>query len=203
MSHKEFDQTYLLDPDFIRRATWIARVVSWTCQAYDGAPIPFGGSVDKAVIEEWTNTKERVSSVYNECSDRGRPLSAKVRFVSLVDFVVLLIPSYKRQTHYRMSFLLAGTATSTPSADATPNVDRHKLLGSAPINLAAATLNLLVSICILLGAEDQQQLAKPLWAVFMDERDKSIFGPATFLLMQCAEKAQTTLMPFIHADLAR
>ncbi|KAG8996876.1 hypothetical protein FRB90_012614, partial [Tulasnella sp. 427] len=107
--------------------------------------------MDTTVFEEWESTKKSIFAVYTDSSNRGRPMSAK------------------RQSHYRMSFLLAGTSNGTPAVDTTPNFDKTKLLPSAPPTLAAATLPLLVA--------------------------------AAFLVMQCAEKSSSTLLPMIQGEL--
>ncbi|KAG8953844.1 hypothetical protein FRC04_001474 [Tulasnella sp. 424] len=179
----------------LKSAPWLARVIYWTTQAYVGAPLVFGETeaiegvepnksvIDSAAFEEWESTKKAIFAVYTDSSNRSRPMSAK------------------RQSQYRMSFLLAGAATSAPAVDTTPNFDRTKLLSSAPPTLAAATLPLLVAVCGLLGSDEYEKLAHPLWNEYLASKEKSVFAPATFLVMQCAEKASSTLLTMIQADL--
>lgn len=76
-----------------------------------------------------------------------------------------------------MSFLLAGAANSAPAVDTTPNFDRTKLLSSAPPTLAAATLPLLVAVCGLLGSDEYEKLAHPLWNEYLASKEKSVFAP--------------------------
>ncbi|KAG8919843.1 hypothetical protein FRC01_001070 [Tulasnella sp. 417] len=180
----------------LKSAPWLARVISWTTQAYVGAPVGSGETeavegvepkqtvVDSATLEEWDSTRKAIVTIYTDSSNKSRPIAAK------------------RQSQYRMSFLLAGASTTTPAVDNTPNFDRTKLVSSAPPTLAAATLPLLVTVCGLLGSEEYEKIARPLWNEYLVNKDKSIFGPAAFLIMQCAEKASSTLISLIQADLS-
>lgn len=74
-----------------------------------------------------------------------------------------------------MSFLLAGSG-GTPLTDVAPNVERQRLMTSAPNSLHAIALNLLVSVCGLLNFEHYSMLSRALWSAYADEKEKATFG---------------------------
>ncbi|KAG8883201.1 hypothetical protein FRB97_007023 [Tulasnella sp. 331] len=134
--------------------------------------------VDQGVVEEISLTLEAVGRVLRDGSQQKAAFGPH------------------RQSNIRVSTLITPATARTSTFDLVSTA----IVAMVPSSLIAAILRLLVLVSILIGQEGHERLASMLWAS-LDDRDQGIVGSACFLVMQCAEKAPTALIPRIKAEL--
>lgn len=74
---------------------------------------------------------------------------------------------------------------------------------SFPTSLAESTLTLLVAVFTSLSSSEYSQMAPYLWNRFLNDRNHKSFELASFLFVQCGEKAPEIVSALIKNDLYR
>ncbi|KAG1753523.1 uncharacterized protein EDB91DRAFT_1332988 [Suillus paluster] len=171
----------------VKRPTWLQLSISWWLQSHIGAVVDEDGPlvVDEDVFSDVSQVLDRVKHIYASTQESLRV-------------------SYQRR-----STMLLFPSTSDVSGDSTERRtvlmdvfhERMVLLLSLPQSLAPQALDLLVVISACLTSEDYSLMGPYLWARGFDRAEPRAVLSASFLVMQCAEKAPQSVLELIRNDL--
>ncbi|KAG1862719.1 hypothetical protein DFJ58DRAFT_869677, partial [Suillus subalutaceus] len=168
----------------VKRPTWLQSAIGWLLQSHIGAVVDEDGplTVDDDVFSDISQALDKVKDIYASAQDGLRA-------------------SYQR----RGTVLLFSSANDV-SGDNTERRtilmdalhERMLLLSSLGQSLTRQALNLLVMISACLTSEDYLLMGPSLWARCFDWAEPQT---ASFLTMQCAEKAPHSILELIRNDL--
>ncbi|CAL1699709.1 unnamed protein product [Somion occarium] len=170
----------------LKSASWLPSVVSW-CAYWQTALDDGDRTITHGDEAEDTETAfHKLLAMYIHVHENSR--SSSKRRTTMVS-----IPSFDKP--------LAIKTSPSESNDLLGGFDgRVKLLTSMAHAPRAMPLELLVTICGMLGTSEYVRLAPVLWNCCFDD-DARIIAPTCFLVMQCAEKCPSDFLTLAEADL--
>ncbi|KAH8987795.1 hypothetical protein EDB92DRAFT_2013926 [Lactarius akahatsu] len=170
----------LLIPGSLKPAQWLSRVMSWILSSEEDT---------RAAQSNIITIHEALTDIYGSLQ-RWSPTLRKH------ESVFLLSPS---------ASLDGGLSPTHPPAITPPPFltffARGRHLESFFKGLLSNSLRLLVAVSGLLSKEDHESLCPFLWQSCLTQASSEIQASATFLIMQCAEKAPTAVLNLIKADI--
>ncbi|KAI0300139.1 hypothetical protein B0F90DRAFT_1817733 [Multifurca ochricompacta] len=161
----------------LKPAQWLASVVSWVASSEEG----------RQVAQDDVTTVLKHSLIFIILFNVGHPFLRRS--------TVLLSPSVSVDG---ASFVTSSPATPPPFLALSA---RERQLKTFSKGLISNSLRLLVAVSGLLSKEDHETLCTFLWQRCLTQAASEIQTWATFLIMQCAEKAPTTIVNLIKTDI--
>ncbi|KAH9171401.1 hypothetical protein EDB89DRAFT_2179290 [Lactarius sanguifluus] len=164
----------------LKPAQWLSRVMSWILSSEEDT---------RAAQSDIITIHEALADIYSSLQ-RWSPTLRKH------ESVFLLSPS---------ASLDGGLSPTHPPAITPPPFltffARGRHLANFFKGLLSNSLRLLVAVSGLLSKEDHESLCPFLWKSCLTQAASGIQASATFLIMQCAEKAPTAVLNLIKADI--
>ncbi|KAG1823370.1 uncharacterized protein BJ212DRAFT_1476259 [Suillus subaureus] len=171
----------------VKRPTWLQLAIDWLLQSHIGAVVDEDGplTVDDDVFSDISQALGKVKDIYASTQDSLRV-------------------SYQRR-----GTLILFSGANDVSGDDTERMtvlmdvlhERILLLSSLPRSLTRQALNLLVVVSACFTSEDYLLMGPSLWARCFDWAEPQAVLSASFLAMQCAEKAPHSILELIRNDL--
>lgn len=170
----------------LKRSAWLSASIAWLVQSQPGSSIGDSDhgtlTVGDNVIAELQETMGRLEALYRSIQEAIQV--SHQRSSTLLFSSRSLDGSTRRQS--KLNALL---------------IERADFLSSLPPSLPQEISRLLVVVSPSLTAEDHGLLGPFLWKHCLHDAASPTAFSAAFLIMQCAERATTTLLPVITSDL--
>ncbi|KIJ62176.1 hypothetical protein HYDPIDRAFT_95143 [Hydnomerulius pinastri MD-312] len=173
----------------LRRSAWLTSSISWLLQSVVGTRTGDGDNdlvVDEDVLNEVQVTLDQLEALYLSAGE-------SIQISHQRRSTMLLSPPADRS--------IFGDINEHKSALVSLFADRAKLLACLPKSLAQNVVRLLVVTSASLSADDYIHLGPFIWKHCLHGVDPQTANSAAFLVMQCAEKAPSTMMEVAKNDL--
>ncbi|KAI6043993.1 hypothetical protein EDC04DRAFT_2562108 [Pisolithus marmoratus] len=173
----------------LKRSAWLSASISWLMHSQPGSSIDDGGdgilTVDDSVVAELHETIGQLEALYRSVQE------------------AIHVSHQRRSTLLFSNFIASGSGANRERQSKlnTFFTERANFLSSLPRSLPQQISRLLVVVSPALTAEDYGVLGPFLWKHCLDDAGSPTAFSAAFLIMQCAERAATTLVPVITSDL--
>ncbi|KAI6019882.1 hypothetical protein F5J12DRAFT_911393 [Pisolithus orientalis] len=173
----------------LKRSSWLSASISWLLHSQPGSSIDDGGddvlTVDDNVVAELLETTSQLEALYRSAQE------------------AIQASHQRRSTMLFPNFFSSGSNTNNgcQSKLSAYFTERAEFLSSLPRSLSQEISRLLVMVSPSLTAEDHGSLGPFLWKHCLHDAGSPTALSAAFLIMQCAERATTTLIPIITSDL--
>ncbi|KIO14193.1 hypothetical protein M404DRAFT_121469 [Pisolithus tinctorius Marx 270] len=173
----------------LKRSSWLSASISWLLHSQPGSSIDDGGddvlTVDDNVVAELLETTSQLEALYRSAQE------------------AIQASHQRRSTMLFPNFFSSGSNANNrrQSKLSACFTERAEFLSSLPRSLSQEISRLLVMVSPSLTAEDHGSLGPFLWKHCLHDAGSPTALSAAFLIMQCAERATTTLIPIITSDL--
>lgn len=170
----------------LKRSAWLSASIAWLVQSQPGSSI---GDSDHGTLTVGDNVVTELQETIGRLEALYRSIQEAIQV-----------------SHQRRSTLLFSSSGSDASKRHQSKLNalfigRADFLSSLPRSLPQEISRLLVVVSPSLTVEDYGVLGPFLWKHCLHDTTSPTAFSAAFLIMQCAERATTTLLPVITSDL--